>query len=117
MYKVGDKVVPHSKSVGCSLENSYHWEQANMNKQEFLYITGNRGKHEFWCSNKEDIDSGGDVFYLSDLTLYIEEKSQENVKIHDINGSKVSQYKVKDILHMVNMGILKEEDDIIFGRK
>jgi hypothetical protein len=116
MYKKGDKVVPHSKSIGCSLNDSEEWERAQASGQNFLYVTSISNEDDYWCAfTKNDDDS--ECFSQVDLTPYIEEKYQENGILLNFSGVKLNEYKVSDILELVNKGILKETDEIIVGRK
>lgn len=71
-FKVGDKVVPHSKSRNGVLISSEAWQNAQKINQPFLYIVNIRD--DFYCCDEGD--GGGDHFNESDLTLYVTSKPQ-----------------------------------------
>lgn len=73
-FKIGDRVVPHNKSVWSSLSESTHWSSAQRKNQPFLYITGfdtSEGKPVCTCAYNNNPDDG-DFFLHSDLSLYVE---------------------------------------------
>lgn len=113
MYKMGDKVVPHSKSVGWSLESSNNWRMAKELGQKYLYLVGFDDNDKVTCSAYED--GSGDFFLESDLTLYKEES--ENGLFQEFSGLKYTELMVKDLIDLVDKGIVKETDIIIVGRK
>lgn len=70
-FKIGDKVIPHSKSKGDSFESHL----SRCGDYKFLYIIDfdkEEGAWECWPTNT---DSYGDYFLDSDLTLYQEPKT------------------------------------------
>jgi muramoyltetrapeptide carboxypeptidase LdcA involved in peptidoglycan recycling len=116
MYKLGDKVVPHDKSRGCNLKHSREWEKAKSNYQEFLYVTCIDDDNDIWCAYKNH-DVQSEVFIEEDLTPYIEEKIEGKVLFQENMGVKYTELKVKDLIDLVDKGIVKETDVIIVGRK
>lgn len=75
MFKVGDMIIPISKSIGCSLNDSVVWQRAQKLKQKFLYITridvnDNNIIKRVICNS--DIKKTGDFFLISDLILFNE---------------------------------------------
>lgn len=68
---IGNKYVPHAKSVCGDLESSVVWRRAKTLDQPYLYYTGvNSGKHMF----NETYNPSGDYFLPSDVTPYVELK-------------------------------------------
>lgn len=90
-YKIGDKVVPHSKSIGNELENSVHWKQAIKDNQPYLFVVGVNKESdgiELVLASKK-CNFGGDYFKFSDVTPYIEkEKLADNKSKVEIVGIK-----------------------------
>lgn len=80
-FKVGDKVVPHSKSFGWRLDDSINWTKARDAGQPFLYVTGtesDKGSDEVLVLCCHVCLAGqGDYFLPSDLTLYVEPAEEE----------------------------------------
>lgn len=105
MLKIGQKVVPHSKSVGCSLNNSEQWERAQASGQNFLYVTCINEDRYYWCAFTKD-DEDSERFFEDDLEPYIKEKSEEKQMI----------YTVGFISKLLKDGILKEDDAFIVRR-
>ena len=84
-FKVGDRVVPHSKTVEGwgKLSSSGVWEKAKDNEQPFLYITKRDDRYDKPdnpCYAASDNLEGGDYFMESDLTLYVETPKTETPK-------------------------------------
>lgn len=81
----GMKVVPHSKSIWCSLKESIQWENAFKNKQNFLYVANYDNDEESWilCTNYPELVDNefydGDFFLSEDFELYQEEKIEYKV--------------------------------------
>lgn len=113
MYKVGDKVVPHSKSIGASWEEWRNWQEEDKKVFSFLYVTRIQEDGKISCSITST--GLGDHFLEKDLTLYVEPK--ENGLFQEFEGVKCTELKVKDLIDLVNKGIIKETDVIIVGRK
>ena len=73
-FKVGDKVVPVSKSVYSSLEGSCHWTDVKYTNKPYLYVCKPNcfdDKNHIRCSQVKD-DYAGDYFLESDLIHYIQ---------------------------------------------
>jgi hypothetical protein len=90
-FKVGDKVVPHSKSYFSheDLESSAMWNLRGGKKQGFLYIT----KIELdmiVCSNIIE-EYAGDYFLESDLTLFKEKVMKKYKVIKEFDHKKVGE--------------------------
>lgn len=69
-FKVGDKVVPISKSVWGSLDDSVEWHVANEKNQPYLYINSIDADGRFVCSHEALQEYSGDFFIESDLILF-----------------------------------------------
>ena len=78
-FKVGDKVVPISKSVMGSLESSAEWEQAKGIEQKFLYVNSFEDGY-ILCHHRQVDYSSGDYFAESDLQP-LEPKPTKNQRI------------------------------------
>jgi hypothetical protein len=66
---IGERYVPHSKSIYGSLEKAACWGHAKKEGQYFLYYTGvDANLHVF--SHKKEEEVCGDFFLESDVTLY-----------------------------------------------
>jgi hypothetical protein len=79
-FKVGDKVVPISKSVGCSLEHSDDWEEGK--EQGYLFMKTICPETDkgikllgHWCAASME-KSSSSCFLESDLIPYVEPKSK-----------------------------------------
>lgn len=71
--KVGDKVVPVSKSVWGNLESSTSWKIAKHLNQPFLFVTGfEDSPNAIICDYV--LEDSGDYFLESDLIHYVEPK-------------------------------------------
>lgn len=73
-YRIGDKVVPHRKSVGTSLLGLCSgWKDAQSNNQPYLYIVDLK-RERYVLSNLDETETQLGTHYLeSDLTPYVEE--------------------------------------------
>jgi hypothetical protein len=70
-YKVGDKVVPHSKSAGYGeLQGSCHYKEAMSKGQPYLYVRRIDGSTLSLTVGEKHF--GGDFFLTSDVTPYEE---------------------------------------------
>lgn len=76
-FKIGDRVVPVSKSTSsigvAGLDKSVAWQKAQEMKQPFLYVVPSAHKlssQTYACS--ESPNKGGDFFLESDLIPYVE---------------------------------------------
>lgn len=69
-FKVGQKVVPISKSTCGDLESSSVWNKAKSMNQPFIYVTGFESKGRIVCAYNET--NHGDYFLEKDLVPYIE---------------------------------------------
>lgn len=77
--QIGMKVVPKSKSVGCSLEDAGVYKEMKRKKQPFLYVTHQHamdkeiGSDRFLLSdNVTDISCCGDYFKSLDFEPYVD---------------------------------------------
>ena len=81
-FKVGDKVVPHSKSIWGNLESSAAWRNAKEECQPFLYVNnihiGHPTDGDYACGYTRQ---SGDFFNESDLEFY---SDQNGIKPGDI---------------------------------
>ena len=87
---VGEKYVPISKSVGCSLENSTCWERAKDTIQFYLFYKGVRSSSGLGTTEyifTDNMNGGGDFFLLSDMVPYVEEHSKKPVESYDVFGA------------------------------
>jgi hypothetical protein len=66
--KSGMKVVPHSKSIGCSFEKSSVWEDALVRDQPYLYVS-HMGDGAWLLSDQEN-DYAWDYFNAKDFEPY-----------------------------------------------
>lgn len=67
--KIGMKVVPHDKTVGCGLEDSVMWRGAKEAGRSYLFVNERDDKH--WALGyKKDVN--GDFFNASDFEPYQE---------------------------------------------
>lgn len=80
-FKVGDKVVPVSKSVcGSSLEHSVVWKYAKQMGQSYLFLNKIEGYTHICDIEVNNGEIRGDFFLESDLIPYEEPKAQIEVK-------------------------------------
>jgi hypothetical protein len=70
--KVGMKVVPHSKSVVNTLNDSCVWRNALKNKDHYLTVKCFNGIENCWVLYNSDIGFGGDYFLAEDFEPYTE---------------------------------------------
>src|SRR5690554_6041677 len=79
-FKVGDKVVPISKSVmpNDTLDDSVVWSRARDKGQKFLYVTGYNEYGDVVCYDEKTKYRNGDYFKESDLILY--KTNKERIK-------------------------------------
>lgn len=113
-FKVGDKVVPISKSIGISLEDCPSWCNAKKNNQPFLYVTNEDNKYYddkrvISCSEREK--SFGDHFLPEDLTLYVEDTKGEITPMRQYAKLSVSQ-----VIELIDAGILKRSDTLLISK-
>lgn len=86
-FKIGEKVVPKSKTVVGDLESSVVWKSAQEMGQPFLYVSGIDSDDTFVCI--DDIKkSGGDYFHRRDLVPYDENSLEVGMKVVPKNKSK-----------------------------
>lgn len=113
-FKVGDKVIPISKTIMGDLDDSVVWRKAQAQGQGFIYVAKVAVEaSRYVCSEKED--ETGDYFSESDLIPYVEVKRTGTIvelynlmELDDIalveDNSSLSVYKDKQ-------GNLKWVDD------
>lgn len=89
-FKIGDKVVPFSKTSGQSLEHSGNWAMAQDINQPFLYVNSFEGTGAYACGYR---DVHGDFFNEVDLVLY-----EENTI--DTNLPKITEEQLTVIEHL-----------------
>lgn len=99
-YKVGDKVVALTKTIGCCKEDSNVFIAGQ--KQGFLYITTVK-KHSLQLS-EEPIDLYGDYFNFSDVVPYVESEKMEETK---------SESEKVNSEFAVSMNLTKKEVEVL----
>lgn len=120
-FNIGDKVVPVSKTVWGTLEESNVWKRAKEKNQNFIYINSlnGDGEHGVLTCNEEitEYDSG-DFFRESDLVLYTEETGvTDNVKQLVENLKKLVEEanlaikELKDFQHDIQFEIQSESNE------
>lgn len=103
--RVGDKVVPISKSVYRKWDDCPEWQDAVKSGQNFLYVRHIYEDGDISCTYSTESDSGS-IYRERDLTLY--KGSTEPT----FGGKKLSVFKAKEILDLINKGIIKEDDSL-----
>jgi hypothetical protein len=68
-FKIGDKVVPISKSFGKPFEECCYWKMSKEENQNFLYICGTY-KKDYICRNTNECESEGNYYSETDLMYY-----------------------------------------------
>jgi hypothetical protein len=107
-YNKGDKVVPHAKSVGCSLGKSSVWNEAKGNGQKFLYVTGYDGNRlALDCDEHSGNGLYGDHFLESDVTPYNSEAQKEE---------ECMELSLKDLIALKNSGFINDSTMLIVRR-
>ena len=102
--KVGMKVVPHSKSVWNTLDESEVWKKAKSIRQPYLYVCG----FDYACYDcqrgvvlKVDTDeSYGDFFLASDFEPYVEKQ----------DSTKIFTYELQPYAYT---WVVKEKDNVL----
>lgn len=107
-YNVGDKVVPHGKNFAVDWSDCTAWKQAKCDGQGYLYVTRVWEDGDVTLSNSPNGEKRG-VYKNSDVTPYTQK--EEVVK-----SPKFVQLRVKNIIDLVNAGIINE-NDIFLVRK
>lgn len=84
-FKIGDKVIPLTKTIWCELDDSQCWKRAKGKNQGFLYVIGFESDGTLICGDNKS--SSGDFFKESDLVLYTEDKTEELInKLESLVG-------------------------------
>ncbi|MEY4332821.1 MAG: phage Yecey3 [Bacteroidota bacterium] len=98
-FKIGDKVVPLSKSIGMTkLPNCLQWQTAISTGQNYLFVTNIDGDI-VTCSHAKNVNVNGGNWYLqSDLIPYVEPVNTQ--KEEEVNMEKT---------------ILEEAQSLIYG--
>lgn len=101
-FKVGDRVVPHAKTVPGlgGLGQSGEWGRAQGREQPFLYVTWTEkqlgdGTPCLICSSYKSQGLVGDYFMPDDVTLYEEETETE---VTDQEEPEVVQQEMGDVI-------------------
>ena len=92
-YKVGDKVVPISKSVWGGLGESEVFSTAEKLGLPYLFITGYDAEEGAYACDYERSD-GGDFFAESDLIPYVADKPTKKQRITELEA-KVAELEAK----------------------
>lgn len=74
--KKGQKVVPHSKSTWCSLEDDRLWKKAKEIGQNFLYVSEINKEDENLTLSLYPEEEEGSLYLPGDVDLYNENKDQ-----------------------------------------
>lgn len=98
-FKIGDKVVPISKSNCGPLSNSENWKKAQKMCQPHLYIIRIDDPITKIVCSWEKCASGGDYFYLSDIIPYTEFKRGDRVCV-----AMDSAFLTHDRIFIANLG-------------
>lgn len=99
-FNVGDKVVPHAKTLRGYAENfetEGNWEAAKRKGQPYLYIARfdeEKGEKILVLSDCKTA-TGGNYFLPTDVTLYVEMK-EETFKVEEIKTKELVSFKVGD---------------------
>ena len=91
-FKVGDKVIPVSKSVCGGLDSSIEWKASK--EQGFMYIVED-DHYKYTCSRDNNVDQEGDYFLASDLIPHT-----EDIKIEALEKD-IKEMKTPDIITTV----------------
>jgi hypothetical protein len=78
---IGNKYVPHSKSVYGSLEDSINWRNAKEANRPYLYYRGVYNEHH--CFSFIIFD-GGDYLLPSDVTPYVEVEGKKQTAMMEL---------------------------------
>lgn len=89
-FKLGDRVVPISKTVPGweGLENSRNWRWAREKGQPFLYISDWNDEEDCYVVCSENVGDDGDFFMPEDLIPYVDQ--DEVSMLHQENGNKLN---------------------------
>lgn len=119
-FKIGDKVIPLTKTVWGSLDESNCWRRANENNQGFLYVNRFESNGDILCSDNKD--GGGDFFKISDLIPYTEENHTQElinklgVLINEaqliVDSLKIPQ-EVKPVVTTTRQQIINEAKEFV----
>jgi len=121
---VFQKVVPHSKSICGSLDNSYVWQMAKEINQPYLFVYKIDHEKIVLKYNEDDF---GDYFLPEDFDLYIEsntnrennnESRNAKMKKSDLNSSML--FKMRNgnlcvLLETINDMVFYKRQEIIDG--
>jgi len=69
--KVGDKVVPTRKTVGCRFKSSTEMAKAKEKGQPFLYVACWDKQENCWILSNEEDFRQGDFFKAKDFVEYV----------------------------------------------
>lgn len=101
-FKVGDKVVPHAKSIytGDELSKSSVWKRALETGQPCLFVTSieRDGRNELYLVLDTDESNSGDYFRPEDVTLYEEDVEIGLVRIDPHFCSREELQELTDYL-------------------
>ena len=100
-FNIGDKVVPLSKSLWGTLEESSVWSRAKEKNQDFIYVTGYEADEDYLICNENMLTHPtGDFFKEHDLIPYTE--GAEN-----INKAQALVSKFESLVSEANL-VIKE---------
>lgn len=109
MFKLGDKVVPHQKTVSGwdGLDESLHWNKACSRGQKYLYIVGYDEEEQAWKLNADNTETSGDFYREKDFTLYEEELEWELLYLE--SREELDKHDYRSILEWVELHTIKIE--------
>lgn len=96
-FKVGDKVIPHDKTIWGDLDSSIVWKRARDKGQPYLYVATVEG-NRFFLNDKNE--RGGDFFKLGDFTHYVEEAQGVTCPIGAYPVETIEELQQKDIVRL-----------------
>lgn len=117
-YKVGDKVVVLSKTIGDIIEESVNIKNAKEYGQSFLYVAETDvvayGESNILTLSSEPYGRGGDYFRESDVNPYVETEPKDYIIPTPPSGITVTIELDSNLLEISSDGITIKADSIIF---
>jgi hypothetical protein len=84
-FKVGDKLVPHSKSIAGPFNEETSWIIAKEKGQPYLFVVNVNKKKKYYSLHHLSDKTGGNHYLESDLTLY--EESIKSIPRYDLGNN------------------------------
>lgn len=111
MFKIGDKVIPHQKSILGPLDSSVEWIRVKDTEHPFLYITEINSTSSILILHREKGAIGrGDYFSKEDVSLYPEWE----VKFLN-NTDKLNEYKFNPkIYEWVEIHCIDKSEHVLY---